>query len=339
MKILITTGIYPPKIGGPSQYAKNMLDLWSKMGHKVTVKTYGIENSLPTGIRHIWFFFKILPSLLASDFIFALDTYSVGFPSVFASFIFRKKIIIRTGGDFLWEGYVERTGDLVLLRDFYKTRISRFSLKEKIIFHITGWTIRNCNILVFSTNWQKDIFLGPYNLNNSKITIIENHYDKKEKNLPENVIPENKDFIASTRPLKWKNIKFLKSIFENDEIKSKGAVIVTNNLPYEEFLGKIKKSYAIILVSLGDISPHMILDAINLNKPFILTKECGILDRVKDVSLLVNPKDEDEVKEKILWLLNEENYRAQVEKIKNFSFVHTWEEIADEYMNVYNSIK
>lgn len=25
MKILITTGVYPPKIGGPAQYAKNMV--------------------------------------------------------------------------------------------------------------------------------------------------------------------------------------------------------------------------------------------------------------------------------------------------------------------------
>ena len=59
MKILITTGIYPPKIGGPAQYAKNLKEAFEKMGNSVSVKTFTIENRIPTGIRHIFFFLKI----------------------------------------------------------------------------------------------------------------------------------------------------------------------------------------------------------------------------------------------------------------------------------------
>src|SRR3989344_8972792 len=58
MKILITTGIYPPKIGGPAQYALNLKESFERMGHFVYIKTFNIENSLPTGIRHIFFFIK-----------------------------------------------------------------------------------------------------------------------------------------------------------------------------------------------------------------------------------------------------------------------------------------
>jgi hypothetical protein len=60
MKILIATGIYPPKIGGPAQYALNLKNEFEKMGHGVRVKTYGIEGKLPTGFRHLFFFFKII---------------------------------------------------------------------------------------------------------------------------------------------------------------------------------------------------------------------------------------------------------------------------------------
>ena len=73
---------------------------------------------------------------------FALDTFSVAFPAVCAARLCGKKMIIRTGGDFLWEFYVERTGDLVLLRDFYNTRIGRLNFKERLIFKSTGWTLR-----------------------------------------------------------------------------------------------------------------------------------------------------------------------------------------------------
>ena len=37
MKILISTGIYPPDIGGPAQYARNLYATWKKQGHDVKV--------------------------------------------------------------------------------------------------------------------------------------------------------------------------------------------------------------------------------------------------------------------------------------------------------------
>src|SRR5436309_2301876 len=109
MKILIATGIYLPKIGGPAQYAKNLERVFTDLGHSVTVLTFGLEDNLPTGVRHLFFFFKILPKVFSADIICALDTFSVGLPAVLASQISGKKCVIRTGGDFLWEQYVERT--------------------------------------------------------------------------------------------------------------------------------------------------------------------------------------------------------------------------------------
>jgi len=339
MRILIATGIYPPKTSGPAQYAQNMHDFWSKMGHKVWVETYGIENHLPTGVRHLWYFFKIIPKVLKTDMVFGLDTFSVGFPATLACKIFNKKIVIRTGGDFLWEGYVERTGDLVLLRDFYNTRMHNLSFKEKMILFLTKWTLNNVDLLVFSTRWQKDIFKKPYELDERKISIIENHYERSHMNtLPTSLESGTKYFIAGTRPLKWKNITFLKKVFENEEIKSKEVVLDPSNAPYKKFMEKMSRSYAVILVSLGDISPHMILDAISLNKPFIVTEECGLLDRIGSVAITVNPKNEKDIKEKVSWLLDESNYVGQTKKIKNFSFTHTWKDIAQEYENLFKKI-
>src|SRR5689334_19581708 len=121
MRILISTGIYPPKIGGPAQYSKNLKETLEKKGNRVSLKTFDIEDRLPTGVRHLYFFLKIIPALLASKAAIILDTYSVGFPTVLACKLFGKKGVIRTGGDFLWEQYVERTGKKVLLSDFYES--------------------------------------------------------------------------------------------------------------------------------------------------------------------------------------------------------------------------
>src|SRR5690348_11398603 len=119
MRILIATGIYPPEIGGPAEYAKNLKDAWNSQGHQVTVKVFSRFKFLPTGLRHLAYFLYIVPAVIRADFILSLDTFSAGLPAVLAARLFGKQIIVRTGGDFLWEFYVERTGELVLLKDFY----------------------------------------------------------------------------------------------------------------------------------------------------------------------------------------------------------------------------
>jgi len=337
-RILIATGIYPPKIGGPAQYAKNLKDVFSKNGYSVKVKTFHLENYLPTGFRHVFFFLKIIPTVLLSDFILALDTFSVGLPSVLARKVFGKKVIVRTGGDFLWEQYVERTGKKVLFRSFYIEEKNNLSLKERVIFKLTRWTLKNASKIVFSTEWQRDIFVPAYGLDIKSTVIIENYYGTKRDD--SDFDSGSKTFIASTRNLKWKNIDTLKNVFykKNSRIP-KNIDLFTEVVNFESFMEKIKHSYAVILVSLGDISPNIILDAIRYNRPFICTKEVGILDRIKDIGIFVNPLDEKDIEDAVIKLLDKEEYEKWRQKVRNFNFVHTWEEIAGEYIELDKSIK
>ena len=332
--ILITTGIYPPKIGGPAQYALNLKESFERMGHFVYIKTFNIENSLPTGIRHIFFFLKIIPDVLRADIIFSLDTYGVGFPTTFASRLFFKKNIIRTGGDFLWEQYCERHNKKVLFRNFYNTEKNNLSIKEKIIFLVTKWTLHNTSNIIFSTNWQRDIFINAYNLDKNKTSIVENYYGHKE-----DAEPTSKEFIGSTRKLVWKNLDTLQNVFKKIQKGNPEISLFLDNLPFEQLMGRMKKSRAIILVSLGDISPNMILDSIRQNIPFICTREVGIYERIKDCGIFVDPFSEGEIENAIEELLTEEGYRRAKEKVKSFNFIHTWGEIAKEFLDIASSAK
>lgn len=334
MRILIATGIYPPEIGGPAEYAKNLKEVWIRQGHKVEVKIFGRFRKIPWGIRHVIFFLYILPSVIRADCIFTLDAFTAGVSTV-ASNLFNKKNIFRTGGDALWELYVERTGDMILLRDFYKTRMKNLSWKEKITFHLLKWALRNLSAIIWSTEWQRDIFMEPYELAEQKHFIVENYYGPKVTSKE----PARKNFIAAVRRLKWKNIHTLEKVFRGKEIMDSGVSLDIKTVPHEPFLEKLSSSYAVIIVSLGDISPNTILDAIRYNKPFILTKENGLYNRIKDIGIFVNPQDPREIAEKVIWLSSQANYKGQKEKVESFTFTHTWEEIAAEYMAIYNKIK
>ncbi len=333
-KILIVTGIYPPEIGGPAEYAKNLKETWANQGHTVSVKVFGRFKKIPWGIRHFVFFFYILPSVIKADSILTLDAFSAGVVTV-ASKLFSKKIIFRTGGDALWELYVERTGDMVLLRDFYKTRLKKLSWKEKTIFRLMKWTLQNLSAIIWSTEWQKNIFMEPYGLSEQKHFIVENYYGPKLVSTDSST----KNFMASTRKLKWKNLGLLESTFKQKDVVASGAILDTMPLPHNEFLQKIGESYAVIIVSLGDISPNTILDAIRCGKPFIVTRETGLYDRIKEIALFVDPKDPNDIAQKVIWLSDPMNYEAQQKRVKSFNFSHIWEDIAKEYMAIYDFLK
>jgi glycosyltransferase involved in cell wall biosynthesis len=267
--------------------------------------------------------------------VLALDTYSCGLPATVAAKLCGTLIMLRTGGDFLWEQYVERTDDLVLLRDFYKEKTHPLSSKEQAIFRLTGWVLRNVDAVVWSTHWQKDIFEKPYRLEEQRHFIIENYYGTK---IPSHD-PHEKSFAAGTRKLKWKNVALLEKAFADESVKALGVRLDTETLPHDDFIDKLGRSYAVLIASLGDISPNTILDAIRLDKPFILTRENGLADRIKDIALFVDPLNLEDIKEKILWLSEPANYALQKERVASFSFTHTWEEMAGEYVAIYKKIK
>jgi glycosyltransferase involved in cell wall biosynthesis len=188
---------------------------------------------------------------------------------------------------------------------------------------------------VWSTSWQKDIFVEPYGLQKQRYEIIENYYAERYEYVPF----QNKNFVGGTRVLKWKNLTILNKVFQDTDVLVSGAKLDLERVPHAEFLEKIKQSYAVIIPSLGDISPNTILDAIRCQKPFIVTRETGLYDRIAPIALFVDPKNPDDIKEKVLWLSDEENYKNQCAKIKAYTHTHSWEEIAKEYEEAYLKIK
>lgn len=352
MRILITTGIYPPDIGGPAEYARGVEEAWKKAGHQVKVLAFRFERKLPSVIRHLYYFLRVLSSLWGVDLVFSPDTFSAAFPALVASKLLGKKFIIRTGGDFLWEGYVERTGDLVLLRNFYKTRINadkklgltrirRLNLKERMVFNLLRHLLRHADAVIFSTTWQQDIFATPYRLNARKCFIVENYYASPTRLVYSDVLENNrieKVFVGGTRELKWKNVPKVTEAFAL--ARSKGVPVSLDHETWnrEEFLSRVQSSYAVIIASLGDISPNTILEAISFGKPFILTRETGLYEKLKDIGVWVNPESVDNIAEKIEWLADERNYRTQCNKVAAFSFTHSYQEIAHEILVIHEHL-
>jgi glycosyltransferase involved in cell wall biosynthesis len=334
MKILIASGIYPPDIGGPAQYARNLYETWKKQGHDVKVAAYRWERAFPPIVKHLFYFSKILRKGWNADLILVLDNFLSAVPTMLACMLMHKKYVIRTGGDLLWEWYVERTGEMILFKDFY-SKPRTLSFKEKIIYKWSKAAFKHASAIIFSTQWQKDIWEKEYKLNPAKTYIVDNYCGPRESFIE----PDNRTFVAGTRLIKWKNVELLKEAFEEarSEIKKRGLPDIEldcGKAVYDSFVEKIHRSYAVILVSLGDISPNMILDAVRVGTPFIVTKENGITDLIKNAALFVDPQNKKDIVEKIVWLADPANRATQAKKVQAISYIHSWEQIANEIVEI-----
>lgn len=333
MKILIATGIYPPQVGGPAYYVQGLADALKGEGQEVKVVTYGALMRLPTGVRHVAFCMHLLPKLLWADKVIALDTFSVAWPLALATRLVRVPFVLRTGGDFLWEEYVERTGESILLKDFYISARA-YTAKEKLILRATSYVLRRAHKVIFSTTLQRDIWVVAYNIPESKTSIINNAIDVPLSSVP----PAQKNFLWYVRPTAFKNSARLHAAFAKAKEKYPDIRLEEGQLPKQQLLEKMASCYAVVLPSFTEISPNYILDALRFKKPFIMDKYSGLADKLGPYGLLVDPLDESDIAKSIEELASDDGYARAVARAASFSEVRTYKNVAQDFITLLQKI-
>ena len=328
MRLVIATGIYPPDVGGPAYYAEGLSAAFRKAGHNVGVVQYGFLKRLPTGLRHLVYVLKLFPSALFADVVIALDTFSVALPAVLVCSVTRTPLITRTGGDFLWEAYVERTNHLTPLQRFYQEH-KPLTLKERAIFRLTKFILHRATI-VFSTTMQRDIWLTPYKLNAARTEIIGNAVEEHLKS----EAPQKKNFLWHVRPSAIKNKEHVRSAFAKARALHPDITLEEGVLPKAELLSRMRNCYAVILPSLTEISPNYILDALRFRKPFIMDKYSGLASWLAPYGTVVDPLDEDDIANALAWLAEPEGYEEAKKKAAAFSFTRTYDDVAKDFLGL-----
>lgn len=330
MNIIIATGIYPPDIGGPARYAKHIAEVLKRDGHGVRVYAYRFEKRLPVGVRHVWYFMRLLRNIFWADGIIILDTFSTGLPAVLFGTLFRKKTLLRIGGDQLWEQYTER--ELVKLAEFY-TKPRTLTLKEKLIKKGIHFVFHHATLLAFTSRWQADIEAAGYGFDTKKIRIVPNHFGPKV----ESSEPTEKRFCWHVRPVGFKNETVLRKAFAEAKKQVPDITLDDRVLPYGAVMESLRTCYAVLLPSISDIGPNFILEAIEHDRPFIMTKETGLYERLHDHGVFIEPTDVRALTESIVAFCDSDTYADAKHKVEAFTFTHSWDEIARAYVTLLNT--
>jgi glycosyltransferase involved in cell wall biosynthesis len=336
-KIIFAAGVYPPQIGGPAKYAKNLNDEFVALGHEVVVVPFVFEHKLPPVIRHVWYFFRLLYASFGADTIVSFDTFTTGLPAIVVAIILRKKSVLRVGGDFLWETSRSVKLSRLPLPEFYSHK-KYWGMRDRLVFWMTNFQFGRYSAVVFNTLWLRDIFIKQYKLGSNRCHVVKNFFEKSVL-LEDDIVPSAKRFVWAGRPIPLKNLEILKQVFlELQKQYTDVSLEIITDLPYSELEKKIKSSYALVLPSISDVSPNFILEGIRFQKPFMVTKYTGIKDDFSGCGVFVDPLDKSSIMDGIITLLNKDKYDQYKEAMRTQDFNNSWKQIASDYLIIINSL-
>jgi len=346
-KILITTGIYPPSIGGPASYSKLLMEKLGDRGFETSVVTFDSVRKFPKLISHIIFFFIVIIRGLKVDIIYAQDPVSVGFPAFLASKIIFKKFILKVVGDFAWEQGVSRFNVKDSLDDFVKNK--QKNLYVRILQKIELFVAKGADRIIVPSRYLSNI-VASWGIRSSKITVIYNAFNKPKINFKKKNNDEFFDIVTVGRLVPWKGFDLLIEItkdiiidFPNTRLYIAGSgkdedklkklsegfeknIFLLGGLPQEVLHEKIKQSDLFVLNTSYEGFSHQLLEVMALEVPIITTNVGGNVELIvnNQNGVLVEVNNRNDIKSAIIDLMkNAEKRKTLVQNakktIENFS--------------------
>lgn len=316
MKILITVGIFPPDIGGPASFVPKIAELYSNLGHDVTVvcltdrkqtdnlnfKVVRILRNQNLLIRWIKTVSQIIRQGYNADLLFV---NGLPMESYIANIFTRKKLIRKIVGDWAWERGMNKK---IINESFDEFQNNKHNLHLEIAKFSRGWTATKADLIITPSNHLKNVVKG-WGVKENRIKVIYN--GTKLKNKPDPIDDQPNDyfkFITVGRLAPWKNIDIIiealsdyKKANQNfifyivgsgpEEIKLKKLV---NDLDLENFVtftGQLQKDDLNYYLQKSDIYiqassyeglPHVILEAMSHNLSIISTPIGGTNEVIQD---------------------------------------------------------
>jgi len=353
MKILITTGIYPPDIGGPATYSKILIDELPKHNINVLVLSFGEVRRLPKAIRHFLYFLKILKKGWNADIIFAQDPVSVGLPAALAAKILGKKFVLKIVGDYAWEQFQNKISNFqfpisnfITLEEFQS---GKFNFLTETRRKTQKWVAGRANKIIVPSEYLKKIVVEGWKINSAKIEVVYNCVEKYICNTKENAVGARKNILSVGRLVPWKGFDVLIEIMadlpeeikliivgsgpEMKRLKQKIAglhlenrVKLTGNISQKEVREYLESAGLFALNTGYEGLSHVILEAMAGGAPIITTNIGGNPELIENGynGILAEYNNRVQIKEAILRLWNNLDLQKKFvdnsrEKLKNFS--------------------
>ncbi len=274
MKVLLTTGIYPPDIGGPATFIPELGQEIVNQNHKVQVITLGNDKKESTShcytvkkiprtgkfIRFLKTIIEIYNASKTCDVIFANGLF---IETALAIFFRRNRIkgIVKIVGDPVWERAINQGKTTLRLQEFNQS--SKIGLKFFTQRFIFNWAFSKFDTLICPSK-ELELLIQNW-IPEKKIKVIHNGTNCYKFN-EHRIDNAYYDLILVSRLVEWKNID---KVFEALKgLKYKIGVIGVG--PEQEKLFELSKTFDLNIDFLGSLSKEEVQVKLSVSKIFIL---------------------------------------------------------------------
>jgi glycosyltransferase involved in cell wall biosynthesis len=222
MKILITTPIFPPEIGGPATYSLEVSRRLKARGHTVRIVTFAdfspdvedleivaVRMSYPvlgSLLRQSRLFATMLRATRNMELIYAQGPVVVGLCSLIVGKLMRKPVVVKFVGDVAWEGAMNRGETAKLLEDFLGQPDG--SLYTRLIKRIESFVFHHADRIITPSEYLKRVLIEYYKIPDARIEAVHNAVELNEANFVEEkkTKPGRPLVITAGRLVSWKGI-------------------------------------------------------------------------------------------------------------------------------------
>lgn len=376
MKILITTGIFPPDIGGPATYVWEIKQEFTRLGNEVRIITYSDDKNtdddsivyrVKRGKNIFWRYFKyflrVFFTAYWADVVYIQDSVSAGFPATLANLIWRKKAVLKVVGDFAWEQAQNQYGIRDSLDAFQH---QKYDFKIELWRKIERWVAARADRIITPSQYLKRI-VRCWGVAEEKVEVVYNAFDEPDY-IDDNIkMPQGDVIFTAGRLVPWKGMDTLIKIMpdllkqnsrsrlvivgDGPEKKNLEKLIASLNLsdkvflmgkmPREKLLGYLKNSKVFILNSSYEGLSHQVLEALWLGVPTSVSRVGGnpeVIEQGKN-GLLFEYNNTGDIKECILRLFRDRQLADEFIKTgKSISQIFNQEKMINQTLKVLRSI-
>ena len=342
MKILITTGIFPPDIGGPASYIPRTATALVKLGHDVRVLTssepvhlkrddepypfviHRVNRRLPFLWRSFNYIRYILRLARNTDIIYANGLFT---ETGIVSLSLRKPLVMKVVGDKAWERATNRGW---VADDFSIFQTKNYGIKVEILKWLRSWSVRHADKVIVPRQYLANTITG-WGIEKDRVSIVYNGSEPTNNVKPVEIpLPTQKKVVTVGRLIGLKCIDQL--IHAIAMLEGTGLIIVGDG-PLRSHLESVAKTHNIsdrvyfagartreetlalmaacdlmVLNSVHEAFPHVLLEAVSLHLPVVATAVGGIPEMIEHgkTGFLVEPNNTDQLSRTIWEILRKE---------------------------------